>query len=58
MEKYNNDNKLGQYFIFSNYIIENNIVKLKDDKDDSFYYYSNEELYFSNKIKLNFYSLI
>ncbi len=58
MEKYNNDNKLGQYFIFSNYIIENNIVKLKDDKDDSFYYYSNEELYFSNKIKLNFYSVI
>ena len=45
-EKYNNDLKLGQYFIFSNYSIDNNIIKLKEDNDDSFYYYSGEELFF------------
>ena len=58
LEKYNDNIKLGQYFIFSNYIIDNNILKLKEDKDDSFYYYSSQELYFSNKIRLNLYSVI
>ena len=54
--KYDNDVKLGQYFIFSNYKIDENIIKLGDNKDDS--YYSNHELYFSNKLALNFYTVI
>lgn len=58
MEKYNDNIKLGQYFIFSNFVIDNNMIKLKEDKDDSFYYYSGEELYFSTKIRLNLYSVI
>ena len=58
IKKYNNDIKLGQYFIFSNFSIENNIITLKEDQDDSFYYYSSEELFFSNKIILNLYSVI
>ena len=57
-EKYNNNLKLGQYFIFSNYSIDNNIITLKEDNDDSFCYYSGEELYFSNKLKMNLYSII
>ena len=57
-EKYNNDLKLGQYFIFSNYSIDNNIIKLKEYNDNSFYYYSGEELYFSNKLKMNLFSII
>ena len=58
LEKYDDDLKLGQYFIFSDYIIDNNIIKLKDNKDDSSYYYSNQELYFSKKIQLNLYTVI
>ena len=54
--KYDNDVKLGQYFIFSNYKIDENIIKLGDNKDNS--YYSNQELYFSNKLALNFYTVI
>ena len=58
LEKYDNDIKLGQYFIFSDYIIDENIIKLKQSNDDSFYYYSSQELYFSKKLTLNFYTVI
>ena len=58
IENYNKGVKLGQFFIFSNYSIDGNIITLKEEKDDSFYYYSSQELYFSNKINLNFYSVI
>ena len=58
--KFNNINnyeiKLGQYFIFSDYIInkENEIILNKS----SFIYFSNQDIYFSNKINLNLYSVI
>ena len=54
---YNNiDIKIGQFFLFSNYIIdkENNITLNKG----SFYYFSSQEVYFSDRIQLNLYSVI
>ena len=52
----NNDIKIGQFFLFSDYNIdnENNITLNKD----SFYYFSSQEVYFSDRIKLNLYSVI
>ena len=58
LEKYKNEVRLGQYFIFSYFNINNDKISLKEDSDDSYYYYSNEELYFSNRIRLNLYSVI
>ena len=56
-EKYNNNIKLGQYAIFSKFKIESNYIKLEDDIDD-YSFFSSEELYFSNKIQLNLFSII
>ena len=52
----NIDIKIGQFFLFSNYIIdkENNITLNKG----SFYYFSSQEVYFSDRIQLNLYSVI
>ena len=58
IENYNNNIKLGQYFIFSKYIMHNDTIKLEEDQYDSFCYYSSEELYYSNKIDLNLFSAI
>ena len=55
---YNEKIKLGQYFIFSNYTKKDNIIELKENKKDSFIYYSSQDLYFSKKIRLNLYSVI
>lgn len=55
--KYKNDNnKLGQFFLFTKFDIdkEKNLILNKD----SFNYFSNQEVYFSNRIKLNSYSVI
>ena len=54
-QKYMENAELGQYFLFSNYIIKNNIIELNDN---SFSYFSEQELYFSNKIKLNQFSAL
>ena len=53
----NNDIKLGQFFLISGYIIdkEKNLVFVNDD---SFSYFSSQELYFSDKINLNAFSVI
>ena len=53
----NYDIKLGQFFIFSNYLLNNKTNEITLKKD-SFYYFSNQEVYFSNKIRLNLYSVI
>ena len=52
-----NDIKLGQFCLFSNYIIniETNVISLNKD---SFCYFSSQEIYFSKKIELNSYSVI
>ncbi len=55
LEDYKEEICLGQYFIFSNYNIDNNIIKLNNN---SFSYFSSQELYFSNKILLNNFSVI
>ena len=55
---YNEKIKLGQYFIFSNYTKKDNIIELNENHEDSFTYYSSQELYFSKKIRLNLYSVI
>ena len=55
LENYKDEICLGQYFIFSNYNIDNNVIKLIKN---SFSYFSSQELYFSNKILLNNYSVI
>ena len=54
-QKYMENAELGQYFLFSNYIIKNNIIELNDN---SFSYFSEQELYFSNKINLNQFSAL
>ena len=54
----NNDNaQIGQFFLFSNYVIDNdkNLVALNNN---SFYYFSSQDVYFSDKIQLNCYSVI
>ena len=53
----NNDIKLGQFFLISGYIIdkEKNLVFVNED---SFSYFSSQELYFSDKIYLNKFSVI
>ena len=56
--KYNDKIKLGQYFIFSNYTNKDKIIEFEEDKKNSFTYYSSQDLYFSNKIILNLYSVI
>ena len=55
LENYKDEICLGQYFIFSNHNIDNNVIKLNKN---SFSYFSSQELYFSNKISLNNYSVI
>ena len=55
LEDYKEEICLGQYFIFSNYNIDNNIIRLNNN---SFSYFSSQELYFSNKILLNNFSVI
>ena len=54
-QKYMKNVELGQYFLFSNYIIKNNIIELNDN---SFSYFSEQDLYFSNKINLNLFSVL
>ena len=44
IEKYNNNIKLGQYFIFTDFITSNNKIILKED--DSFCYYSSKNYIF------------
>ena len=56
--KYNDKIKLGQYFIFSNYTNIDKIIEFEEDKKDSSPYYSSQDLYFSQKIILNLYSVI
>ena len=53
----NNDIKLGQFFLISGYIIdkEKNLVFVNED---SFSYFSSQELYFSDKVNLNTFSVI
>ena len=55
LEDYKDEICLGQYFIFSNYNIDNNIIKLNKN---SFSYFSSQDLYFSKKILLNNFSVI
>ena len=55
LQEYNDKIYLGQYFIFSNYYIDNNIIKLDNN---SFTYFSSQDSYFSTKIKLNSFSII
>lgn len=55
LEDYKDEMCLGQYFIFSNYNIDNNKIKLNKN---SFSYFSTQELYFSKKILLNNFSVI
>lgn len=52
----NNDIKIGQFFLFSNYILDGKTKEVLLN-NDSFCYYSNQDLYFSDKIDLNSYSL-
>ena len=47
LEDYKDEICLGQYFIFSNYNIDNNIIKLNKN---SFSYFSSQDLYFSKII--------
>jgi hypothetical protein len=53
----NYDIKLGQFFIFSNYIIDKKTNEITLNKD-SFFYFSSQDVYFSTKIRLNFFSVI
>ena len=52
----NNDIKIGQFFLFSNYILDGKTKEVLFN-NDSFCYYSSQDLYFSNKINLNSYSV-
>ena len=49
-KKYSKNVELGQYCLFSNYIIKNDIIELNEN---SYSYYSKQNLYFSNKINFN-----
>ena len=55
LQEYNDKICLGQYCVFSNYYIKNNIIKLDHN---SFTYFSSQDLYFSTKLKLNNFSVI
>ena len=55
LQEYNDKICLGQYCMFSNHYIENNILKLDNN---SFTYFSSQDLYFSTKLKLNNFSVI
>ena len=55
IENYTNEMELGKYFLISNYKIENNIIKFNEN---TYSYYSSQELYFSTKIKFNMLSVI
>ena len=52
---YSENVELGQYFLFSNYILMNDMIELKDN---SFSFFSSQNLYFSNKINFNKFSAL
>ncbi len=49
-KKYSKKVEIGQYCLFSNYIIKNDIIELNEN---SYSYFSKQNLYFSNKINFN-----
>lgn len=55
--KYREDIHLGQYCLFAKYKFDKNNNTINLDKD-SFSYFSSQDLFFSNKIKFNHYSVL